>query len=193
MYGIRMNTLYDGMENSFNPEKGVEDIDAALAGARDILVENITDNLDAINPVLAKLAGVVLDEADKHYAGIRTMHIFSAIPNFDVDAMLYSVGEVVKVFVTSHNSIINNTVELVQVMLEGTLATIRLNGGEYVTDLTEAARIILNSNLIKNELAPILITPEMHDLYIEYIDTNNYKALKMYRKVGFTNYFLWTF
>lgn len=38
-------------------------------------------------------------------------------------------------------------------------------------------RIILNSNLIKNELAPILITPEMHDLYIEYIDTNNYKAL----------------
>lgn len=37
-------------------------------------------------------------------------------------------------------------------------------------------RIILNSNLIKNELAPILITPEMHDLYIEYIDTNNYKA-----------------
>jgi hypothetical protein len=38
-------------------------------------------------------------------------------------------------------------------------------------------RIILNSNLIKHELAPILITPEMHDLYIEYIDTNNYKAL----------------
>lgn len=38
-------------------------------------------------------------------------------------------------------------------------------------------RIILNSNLIKHELAPILITPEMHDLYIEYIDTNNYKGL----------------
>ena len=38
-------------------------------------------------------------------------------------------------------------------------------------------RIILNSNLIKNELAPILITPEMHDIYIDYIDTNNYKAL----------------
>lgn len=38
-------------------------------------------------------------------------------------------------------------------------------------------RIILNSNLIKNELAPILITPEMHDLYIEYIDNNDYKSL----------------
>lgn len=38
-------------------------------------------------------------------------------------------------------------------------------------------RIILNSNLIKNELAPILITPEMHDLYITYIDTNDYKGL----------------
>lgn len=38
-------------------------------------------------------------------------------------------------------------------------------------------RIILNSNLIKHELAPILITPEMHDLYIEYIDTNNYRGL----------------
>lgn len=38
-------------------------------------------------------------------------------------------------------------------------------------------RIILNSNLIKNELAPILITPEMHDLYIKYIDTDNYKEL----------------
>lgn len=38
-------------------------------------------------------------------------------------------------------------------------------------------RIILNSNLIKNELAPILITPEMHDLYIEYIDNNDYKGL----------------
>ncbi len=38
-------------------------------------------------------------------------------------------------------------------------------------------RIILNSNLIQNELAPILITPEMHDLYIAYIDNNDYKAL----------------
>ncbi len=38
-------------------------------------------------------------------------------------------------------------------------------------------RIILNSNLIKNELAPILITPEMHDLYIDYIDRNDYKGL----------------
>lgn len=38
-------------------------------------------------------------------------------------------------------------------------------------------RIILNSNLIKNELAPILITPEMHDLYIAYIDNNDYKNL----------------
>ena len=35
-------------------------------------------------------------------------------------------------------------------------------------------RIILNSNLIKNELAPILITPEMYDLYI---DNDNYKEL----------------
>lgn len=38
-------------------------------------------------------------------------------------------------------------------------------------------RIILNSNLIKNELAPILITPEMHEIYIGYIDSNDYKAL----------------
>ena len=38
-------------------------------------------------------------------------------------------------------------------------------------------RIILNSNLIQNELAPILITPEMHDLYIQYIDNNDYKGL----------------
>lgn len=38
-------------------------------------------------------------------------------------------------------------------------------------------RIILNRNLIKNELAPILITPEMHDLYIAYIDNNDYKSL----------------
>lgn len=36
-------------------------------------------------------------------------------------------------------------------------------------------RIILNSQLIKNELAPILITPEMRHDYLEYINTNNYK------------------
>lgn len=38
-------------------------------------------------------------------------------------------------------------------------------------------RIILNANLVRNELAPILITPEMHDDYIESIDHNDYKKL----------------
>ena len=38
-------------------------------------------------------------------------------------------------------------------------------------------RIILNSNLIKNEMAPILITPEMRDLYISCINNNDYKGL----------------
>lgn len=38
-------------------------------------------------------------------------------------------------------------------------------------------RIILNTHLIQNELAPILITPEMHDTYIGYIDKNDYKSL----------------
>ncbi len=41
-------------------------------------------------------------------------------------------------------------------------------------------RIILNANLIANELAPILITPEMHDMYIKCIDDNDYKTLGQY-------------
>lgn len=38
-------------------------------------------------------------------------------------------------------------------------------------------RIILNANLVRNELAPVLITPEMHDEYIDAIDHNDYKRL----------------
>lgn len=38
-------------------------------------------------------------------------------------------------------------------------------------------RIILNAHLIANELAPILITPEMHEMYIQAIDYNDYKTL----------------
>jgi len=38
-------------------------------------------------------------------------------------------------------------------------------------------RIILNSHLIKNEIAPILITPEMREYYIQCIDENDYKKL----------------
>ena len=38
-------------------------------------------------------------------------------------------------------------------------------------------RIILNKHLIQNEMAPILITPEMRKLYITCIDRNDYKTL----------------
>ena len=38
-------------------------------------------------------------------------------------------------------------------------------------------RIILNQHLIKNEMAPVLITPEMRETYIQCIDTNDYKTL----------------
>lgn len=38
-------------------------------------------------------------------------------------------------------------------------------------------RIILNQHLIKNGLAPILITPEMRSIYIKCIDTNDFKSL----------------
>ncbi len=38
-------------------------------------------------------------------------------------------------------------------------------------------RIILNTHLIKNQMAPILITPEMRDYYIQCIDDNDYKKL----------------
>lgn len=38
-------------------------------------------------------------------------------------------------------------------------------------------RIILNRNLIANKLAPILITPEMHDIYIKCIAEYDYKTL----------------
>ena len=38
-------------------------------------------------------------------------------------------------------------------------------------------RIILNQHLIKNEIAPILITPEMRKLYITCIDKRDYKML----------------
>lgn len=38
-------------------------------------------------------------------------------------------------------------------------------------------RIILNKNLIDNELAPILITPEMHDIYIQCIANYDYVTL----------------
>ncbi len=38
-------------------------------------------------------------------------------------------------------------------------------------------RIILNRNLIANQLAPVLITPEMHNMYVSYIDNNDYKKL----------------
>lgn len=38
-------------------------------------------------------------------------------------------------------------------------------------------RIILNSNLIKNELAPILITPEMRKIYLRCIAEEDYKTL----------------
>lgn len=41
-------------------------------------------------------------------------------------------------------------------------------------------RIILNAHLIANQLAPILITPEMHDVYIDCIDYNDYKRLGQY-------------
>lgn len=41
-------------------------------------------------------------------------------------------------------------------------------------------RIILNKNLIDNELAPILITPEMHDFYIQCIAERDYKTLGNY-------------
>lgn len=41
-------------------------------------------------------------------------------------------------------------------------------------------RIILNKNLIDNELAPILITPQMHDIYIECIDNYDYKKFAEY-------------
>lgn len=37
-------------------------------------------------------------------------------------------------------------------------------------------RIILNKNLIDNELAPILITPEMHNIYLGFIDNYDYKG-----------------
>ena len=38
-------------------------------------------------------------------------------------------------------------------------------------------RIILNKNLIANELAPILITPEMRSIYISCINNQDYKQL----------------
>ncbi len=38
-------------------------------------------------------------------------------------------------------------------------------------------RIILNQHLIKNGLAPILITPEMRSVYLKCIDNNDYKSL----------------
>lgn len=38
-------------------------------------------------------------------------------------------------------------------------------------------RIILNRNLITNKIAPILITPEMHDIYIKCIADYDYKTL----------------
>ncbi len=41
-------------------------------------------------------------------------------------------------------------------------------------------RIILNKNLIDNELAPVLITPEMRDVYIKCIDENNSQELGNY-------------
>lgn len=41
-------------------------------------------------------------------------------------------------------------------------------------------RIILNAHLVANELAPILITPEMRDFYIKWIDTDNYQALSQH-------------
>ena len=41
-------------------------------------------------------------------------------------------------------------------------------------------RIILNKHLIQNEMAPILITPEMRKLYITCIDRNDYKTLGEY-------------
>ncbi len=41
-------------------------------------------------------------------------------------------------------------------------------------------RILLNKNLIDNELAPILITPEMHDFYITCISDRDYKTLGNY-------------
>lgn len=41
-------------------------------------------------------------------------------------------------------------------------------------------RIILNAHLVANELAPVLITPEMREFYIECIDTDNYQALSQH-------------
>lgn len=41
-------------------------------------------------------------------------------------------------------------------------------------------RIILNAHLIANELAPVLITPEMREFYIDCIDTDNYQALSQH-------------
>lgn len=41
-------------------------------------------------------------------------------------------------------------------------------------------RIILNKNLIDNELAPILITPQMHDVYISCIGNYDYKRFAQY-------------
>lgn len=41
-------------------------------------------------------------------------------------------------------------------------------------------RIIMNAHLVANELAPILITPEMREIYIKCIDDNDYKTLGQY-------------